>query len=74
VEGTPYRSLLALVSGGGEQRGSRASTRGLNYSIAGGGARVAVTLPVNMAGLLLQRTTPNGKFRAAATFRKGDHP
>jgi hypothetical protein len=74
VEGTPYRSLLALVFGGGKQRGSRASPHGLNYSIAGGRARVAVTLPVVMAGLLLRRTTPNGKFRAAATFRKGDHP
>jgi hypothetical protein len=74
VEGTIYPSLLALVSGGGEQLGSRASTRGLNYSIAGGRARVAVTLPVVMAGLLLRRTTPNGKFRAPATSRKGDHP
>jgi hypothetical protein len=73
VEGTACRSLLALVSGGGEQLGSRASPRGPDRPVAPGRARVAVALPKVMAGLLLQRMTPNGRFRAATTFRKGDH-
>jgi hypothetical protein len=74
VEGTSYRSLPALVSGGGEQLGRRASARGPGRPVAPRRARVAVALPKVMVGSLLQRMTRNGWFRAAVAFRKGDHP